>query len=361
MRPPETTVFYGDAWDLASELRPESIDCIVTSPPYFGLRDYGHPGQFGLEATPAEYVEKLVDLFRRIRLALKGGGTVWLNVGDSYATGAGKVGDCPGGGDQGARWLGQARTHKMGPTTQPNRMPLPGLKPKDLCMIPARVALALQADGWWLRQDIIWSKPNPMPESVRDRPSLSHEHVLLLTRSRRYYFDMDAVKEPLRSGPSDLKKMARSEERLGGLVAASTDPKAKASSLTNIGRKRSVGDKQAATEALAKHGHRYEGFNKRWDAAEETGDVPGGRFLRSVWELGTQSYRGAHFATMPPRLAERCILAGCPEGGTVLDPFMGSGTTAQVARNLGRDCIGFELNENYRPLIEKRLAQQVLV
>lgn len=306
---PTVDVYYGDAWELAPTLEPQSIDCIVTSPPYWGLRDYGHPGQFGLERTPQEYVAKLVELFARLRPALKDEGTLWLNLGDSYAS------DIKGSGGHSAKQVSNA-----GSRYAPRRYD-PGLKPKDLCGIPWRVAFALQEDGWYLRSDIIWSKPNPMPESVTDRPTKAHEYVFLLAKSERYYFDQEAVREP----------HARLwDESNGGSMAHVTN------------------------EALA-HGS---GWCHRGDYPLPN---PNGRNIRTVWTITTKPYSGAHFATMPPDLAERCIKAGCPEGGTVLDPFVGSGTTLYVARKLGRNSIGFELNEDYRPLIEDRLKQGVLL
>lgn len=268
------------------------VQMCVTSPPYWGLRDYGVEGQIGLEPTPEAYVANMVEVFVLVRELLADDGVLWLNLGDCYATGAGKVGECPGGGDQGERWKGNRGTHTaensgkhasslaaMGPRTQPNRMPIAGLKPKDLVGIPWRVAFALQAAGWYLRSDIIWSKPNPMPESVNDRPTKAHEYLFLLSRSGRYYYDAEAIKEPCESGPSDIRKMEESLERIGGKHKTLDDPYSKASGATNIGRKRSVGS-------------------------------PSGRNRRTVWEIATQPYSGAHFATFPEALVEPCILAG---------------------------------------------------
>jgi DNA modification methylase len=313
VRPPEVTVRYGDARDLALALDPESIDCIVTSPPYWGLRDYGHADQFGLEATPREYVAKLVDLFARLRPALKDCGTVWLNLGDCYATGAGRMGNCPGGDKSFQKFDDK-------PATQPNRMPLPGLKPKDLVGIPWRVAFALQDAGWYLRSDIIWSKPNPMPESVTDRPTKAHEYVFLMSKSARYWYDAAAIREA-----DDGQDHGRTV--LGG---PSLEPSG--------------------------------GLRPEHSGIRTPGGRNGlGRNIRTVWTIPTQPYSGAHFAVFPQALAERCIKAGCPENGTVLDPFAGSGTTLYVARKLGRNAVGFELNEGYRGLIDERLAQGVLL
>lgn len=197
------TILQGDCLDRLRELPDESVHCCVTSPPYWGLRDYGCAGQIGLEKTPQEYVAKMVEVFSEVRRVLRDDGTCWVNLGDCYATGAGRVGACPGGGERGAKWAGyrgdrdkDPKATGIGPMTQPNRMPLPGLKPKDLVGIPWRVAFALQADGWYLRSDIIWHKPSPMPESVTDRPTKSHEYIFMLSKSERYAYDAEAIKEP---------------------------------------------------------------------------------------------------------------------------------------------------------------------
>lgn len=289
----------------AIPLADESVDCVVTSPPYWGLRDYGVAGQLGLERTPAEYVAAMADVFREVRRVLKPAGTLWLNLGDSYAA-------APGGGhgknghvvDRSASRLGVREAHAV------NKSACAGLKPKDLVGIPWRVAFALQADGWWLRSDIIWSKPNPMPESVTDRPTKSHEYVFLLAKSERYHYDAEAIKEP----------HARLWDE------------------TNGGSWRhGKGDAARVME--------------RGKAGTHSGPYPlpdpNGRNARSVWTIATQPYPGAHFATFPPELARRCILAGCPVGGLVLDPFVGSGTTVKVARELGREGIGLDVNPAY--------------
>jgi DNA modification methylase len=327
--------------------------------------------QLGLESTPDLYVAAMVDVFREVRRVLKADGTLWLNLGDSYTS---------GGRDKwnaGDNHLGQhGAQHGMARAETPA-----GLKPKDLVGIPWRVAFALQADGWWLRSDIIWAKPNPMPESVTDRPTKAHEYIFLLSRSERYYYDADAIRERAVSGPSDLRKMAEQKERIGGLTKDQTDPRMRASSLTNMGRKRSVGgaplDKQAAAAAARPDcGRTQAGFNARWDASEKakmraegTGVYPPnrkdsdgvgaptiGRNIRTVWEIATTPYPGAHFATFPPELARRCILAGCPPGGIVLDPFVGSGTTVMVARQLGREGIGLDINSKY---LDEQAAQRI--
>ena len=320
-------ICQGDCLDIMATLETGSVQCVVTSPPYYGLRDYGIDGQIGLEETPEEYVAKLVAVFREVRRVLRDDGTAWLNLGDSY-NGSGKAGRNP---------EYQTRHTEFGkPSKEKSRFGMPthikSLKPKDLIGVPWRVAFALQADGWWLRQDIIWHKPNPMPESVTDRPTRSHEYLFLLAKSRRYYYDAEAIKEPCQSGPSDIKKMVESRDRIGGKHKNLIDPFSKASSSTKIGRKRSVG-------------------------------YPTGRNCRSVWIITTKPFSGAHFAVFPPEIPEICIKAGSKAGDTVLDPFAGAGTTGVVAEKLGRHFVGVELNPQYVEMAERRInnAQPLLL
>lgn len=351
---PDFRLYVGDALETLRTLPDGSVDCCVTSPPYWGLRDYGTGSweggdegcdhsrqsdisrassgldgatatqggaiawrdvcgrcgarrvdrQLGLEDTPDAYVAAMVGVFREVRRVLSDSGTLWLNLGDSYAA---------------------DRSYQVAQTRNPNhdfgksnatKVPL-GLKAKDLVGIPWRVAFALQADGWYLRSDIIWSKPNPMPESVRDRPTKAHEYVFLLSKSPRYWFDAAAIKE----------------------ASVSETPS---------------GNGYARPEQVSRGGR---GQANGWTLA----DGEQGRNARSVWEIATEPYPEAHFATFPTELARRCILAGCPQGGTVLDPFLGSGTTALVARRHGRNTIGIELNEAYATLAAKRLQQLSLL
>ena len=285
-----------------------SVNCVVTSPPYFGLRDYGHDGQIGLEQTPAEFVAKLVDVFREVHRVLRDDGTLWLNLGDSYA--AGKCGRADQ--DRNTRNRDGRNTANATDTGAPmyGQRKIPeGLKPKDLIGIPWRVAFALQEAGWYLRQDIIWHKPNPMPESVTDRCTKAHEYVFLLSKSPRYYFDSEAIKEPAVKGAagSSFNKGKTAAHQMG-----------------------------------------------RSSEKERTED--GTRNRRSVWTVTTKPFKGAHFATFPPDLIEPRILAGCPEGGVVLDPFGGSGTTAGVALAHGRRAILCELNPEYAALVPDRVA-----
>ena len=302
------TYQIGNVLDVLPTLAAGRFRCCVTSPPYWGLRDYGHADQLGLEATPAEYVERMVRVFREVRRVLADDGTCWINIGDSYAAGGDRqIGrrdadrDTPGG---------RGGSFRGGPLSYTKQRD--SLKPKDLVGIPWRLAFALQDDGWYLRSDIIWSKPNPMPESVTDRPTKAHEYVFLLSKSARYFYDAAAIAED-----------AVATANRGGSLAR-------------------VGD----DAFIAGEAHR----GAPW--------VPtGSRNARTVWTIASQPYDGAHFATMPPALAERCVLAGSAIGDEVLDPFLGSGTTGQVAEALGRRWFGVELQPDYEPLIKARTAQ----
>lgn len=281
----------------------------------------------------------MVEVLREVRRVLRDDGTLWLNMGDSYASGKGTCYN-PGGGKDS---LGQYRK-EMGahPLDRGNKSTLTeqGLKPKDLVGIPWRLAFALQTDGWYLRSDIIWSKPNPMPESVTDRPTRNHEYIFLLTKQAQYFYDAEAIKEP------GLTMILPWEER-----------KARGEPMRH-GISNNVPALNRKTDKQRGHSRRHAGFNDRWDAMtkEEQGSMM--RNKRSVWIIATQSYKEAHFATFPENLVKPCILAGCPEGGTVLDPFAGSGTVGKVAEDLGRNSILIELNPKYIKLIEKRTAQQ---
>jgi site-specific DNA-methyltransferase (cytosine-N4-specific) len=357
----DLVLYQGDVSETLAGLEAESVHCVVTSPPYWGLRDYGTglweggdaecdhlkvsdpvravatsgleggkkttghvqegfgascgkcgarrvDSQLGLEPTPDLYLEAMVAVFREVRRVLRADGTCWLNIGDSYASNPAK----------GASGQGKETAYLGDGYGAENRRDVPpGLKPKDLCMIPARLALALQADGWWLRSQIVWAKPNPMPESVTDRPTSSYDLVYLLTKSPRYFFDAEAVREP--QHPDGRRKTQRDYGETNGA-----------------------------------HGN-HQGMNERerWTGA--------GRNVRNVWEIATQPYPEAHFATYPEELVRRCLLAGCPEGGTVLDPFFGSGTTGLVARKHGRRTIGIELSSSYCELAARRLQQLSLL
>lgn len=308
----------GDCRETLKSIPDGSVHCCVTSPPYFGLRDYGMDAQIGLEQTPQAFVAELVAVLREVRRTLRDDGTLWLNLGDSYARNPGKGQHKPGqSGGKNAyvydRGNGRASSTFLGD----------GLKEKDLIGIPWRVAFALQDDGWYLRQDIIWHKPNPMPESVTDRCTKSHEYIFLLTKGPRYYFDHEAVKEPAVGGQSG-----------------------NAASFKRAGSKR---EQAIPRQALGTH-------RPDRDNTEYNGET---RNRRSVWNVATRSYKGAHFATFPPELIEPCVLAGCPAGGTVLDPFGGSGTTAGVANAHGRNAILCELNPEYAALMPARVASVI--
>jgi len=302
-------IIPGDCIAGLRTLPDASVHCCVTSPPYWGLRDYGHDGQIGLEKTPDAYVARMVEVFREVRRVLREDGTCWVNLGDSYAS-APKGNKTPSYGScfDGRNMSGVDTSGKK------DKAAASGLQHKQLVGIPWRVAFALQADGWWLRQDIIWHKPNPMPESVRDRCTKAHEYVFLLTKSQRYFYDAEALSEP-----------ASTAGQIGGFT-----PNAAISS----GRKPSG-------NMIPERGKAYV--------------RPLTRNRRSVWTITTKPYSGAHFAVMPADLVEPCIKAGCPEGGTVLDPFAGSGTTLAVAAELGRNGVGCELNPDYIELAERRI------
>lgn len=285
MRKVNYELIIGDCVNSMKSMPEQSVNCCVTSPPYFGLRDYGVDGQIGLEETPEQYVAKMVEVFREVRRVLRDDGTLWLNIGDSYARQAGDDSKK----DPKSINTGYSAVVAGGAAKKGNNRPPAGCKPKDLIGIPWMLAFALRADGWYLRQEIIWHKPNPMPESVKDRCTKAHEQIFLLSKSPRYYFDSEAMKE----------------DAVGGKTGNAASSK---------------------------------------------------RNRRSVWSVATRPYKGAHFATFPPSLIEPCILAGCPEGGVVIDPFGGSGTTAGVAVAHSRNAIICELNPDYGLLSQERVA-----
>lgn len=405
---PTFDVREGDVFARLREMPDESVHCVVTSPPYWGLRDYGQEGQLGLEETPDEYVGEMVEVFREVRRVLRGDGTLWLNLGDSYARAPEKGGSGPNGKHDCIPAYGEARKHMaesarqgssdgiVGRAYRPGTRAIgDGLKPKDLVGIPWRVALALQADGWWLRRDIIWHKPNPMPESVTDRPSGAHEYVFLLAKAERYFYDMEPIREPLAAGSRERAM----RNRFGGKYAGA-DPE------------------EISRAAM--------GANYGPDGDPEKLAPSAGANCRSVWTITTKPYPGAHFAVFPPELPEKCILAGtsekgcCPECGSpwervvektatgrvrrrssgglgtavrrethgagpvegtfqegvvretvgwsptcdhgaepvpcvVLDPFSGAGTTGMVALRHGRSYVGIELNPEYAEQSRQRI------
>jgi len=296
------TIYHGDALGTLRAMPDASVHCCVTSPPYWGLRDYGCEGQLGMEATPGEYVAAMVEVFREVRRVLRDDATLWLILGDTYA----------------ANRSYQAVDKKRGDVGNSRGASVPpSLKPKDLVGIPWRVAFALQADGWYLRSDIIWHKPNPMPESVRDRPTKAHEYLFLLSKCERYRYDADAISEP----------------------SITCDPRRP---YTSLGAKTLDG-------------------RPEWKSGDRrNGEDFTRRNRRSVWSVAPRPFPGAHFAVFPEEIPRLCILAGCPEGGTVLDPFSGAATTAYAARKQCRKAIGIELNEGYCDIAAERLSQGVL-
>lgn len=357
------SIHIGDVFDRLRDLPSDHFDCVVTSPPYWGLRDYGVEGQIGLEATLAEHLDVMVRVFAEVHRVLKPTGTLWINYGDCYAT--------TPNGKSAAAYKAEGkddRTFRDKPFSTIGGT----LKAKDLCMIPNRLAIALQDWGWWVRSEIVWAKPNPMPESIKDRPAVAHEKIFMLSKSARYFYAAEDVRQG-RVGDEDANTF-RGGSYVGG------EP----------GRRKVVGNKrvgkQAAIAAAAQSvgsssGRRMAGFNERWDAKEKmraseasprhaghinhTGieNVPrGSRALRNwepaplpAWVIGTAPFSEAHFATFPPELVERCLKAGCPKGGSVLDPFGGAGTTALVADQMQLDCTIIELNPDYVHIAATRI------
>jgi DNA modification methylase len=391
----------GDALERLREMPDESVQCVCTSPPYWGLRDYGVDGQLGLEETPEQFVASMVEVFAEVRRVLRGDGTLWLNIGDSYAGSAGGSSSL----DEGHAGKHTGNKSATSAKSSAGGRRAPGIKPKDLVGVPWMLACALRADGWYLRRDIIWSKPNPMPESVTDRPTSSHEYLFLLSKAPRYFYDAEAIREPATfAGPNGAQKSPFAQ----GFARRSPD------------QERERQDKQRG------HGRRHDGFNDRWDSMSKEEQQALGRNKRSVWAIATRPYPDAHFATFPPGLVEPCILAGSPPrvcgecwapwtrqldvdyvkspkhgagsvvgrkeasgqnnfdgagmprlskvvtttgwqptcnhkddsgNATVLDPFAGAATTGLVATQLGRDFIGIELNPEYVQLGEDRIRR----
>lgn len=348
------TILNGDCRSVLKTIPDSSVHCCVTSPPYWGLRDYGHPDQIGQEKTPQDYVTTMLQVFSEVRRVLRDDGTLWLNLGDSYCSQGGshdgRTDNQPGVGAAKIWRNGAGRADGIVDARgQRNRngVSVADLKPKDLIGIPWRVAFALQEAGWYLRSDIIWAKPNPMPESVTDRPTRAHEYIFLLSKSARYYYDAAAIREP--ASPALIKQV---EEGYNGqalkdyLSASVQDASATKSRIINGARNRI--DKQRG------HERRHAGFNDKWDALTPAEQALLGSNKRSVWTVAPANFKEAHFATFPPDLIKPCIMAGCPVGGVVLDPFFGSGTTGAVALELGRKCIGIELNQEYTALAKQR-------
>lgn len=318
----QVQLLLGDALEVLCTLPDESVNCCVTSPPYYGLRDYGVVGQYGLEASVCEYVETMRQVFTEVRRVLAADGTLWLNLGDSYARGnTGQGNDGPSSTLQGGT---RPSFRQDGATVSPAKRAGAGIPNKNLLMVPERCALALQDDGWILRSKIVWHKPNAMPESVLDRPSNRYENVYLLTRSEQYWFDLD----PIREAPAE----------------------------SSVSRSQYASSRSVRSASHATPGEQRTQF-QQWSAEPL---LTKGRNPGDVWSISTTPYAEAHFAVMPQEMAKRCIKAGCKPGGTVLDPFSGSGTTGDAARMLGRRYVGIDLNPAYHDLAMKRFAQGVL-
>lgn len=338
------SVLNGDVLAMLRDLPDQSFGCVVTSPPYWGLRDYGVPGQIGLEPTLGEHLEKMVEVFSEVHRVLKDDGVLWVNYGDCYATtpnGRSAADTKAAGNDD--------RTFRDKPFSTIQGV----LKPKDLCMVPNRFAIAMQEWGWWVRSEIIWAKPNPMPESIKDRPATAHEKVFMFTKAARYFYDDEAVRQGLAA--ASVSRLAQNVEAQAGSDRANGGAK------TN-GTMKAVGGARRADKQRG-HSRRHAGFNDRWDAMEKAEQQANGRNLRNfepapvqVWEIPTRGFKEAHFATFPPELVARCLRASLRPGDAVLDPFGGSGTTGLVADKFGADCTLIEINPEYCDLIRARLA-----
>lgn len=334
-------------------LTDSSIDCCVTSPPYFGLRDYGHQDQIGLEETPEEFIENLVKVFREVKRVMKPEGTLWLNIGDSYfsdSKGSGGPSDVQKS-NVGSRF-GTRKFERTG-----------GIKPKDMIGIPWMLAFALRSDGWYLRQDIIWHKPNPMPESVTDRCTKSHEYIFLLSKSKVYYYDQDAIKTPLKDGSLLRLNQNIDNQKGSDRVPGKTNGNMKPVMSGRLPRPGidTKGGNQGSSKGYLHRGSYDQNLESHSGNFDSDGDLIGDGFAnkKSVWTVATKGFNDAHFATFPEKLIVDCIKAGCPENGIVLDPFMGSGTTAVVAKKLNRNYVGYELNIDYLNMANKRLYNQI--
>jgi DNA modification methylase len=366
-------ILIGDVFARLADLADDSVDCCVTSPPYWGLRDYGVAGQIGMEPTLGEHLDVMVRVFAEVRRVLKPEGTLWLNYGDCYATkpNGRSAAETKAAGTDDRTFrdkpfstvgpifspLSAEARERRGPRNMAAGEPSAGnihaggvLKPKDLCMIPNRLAIALQEAGWWVRSEIVWGKPNPMPDSSgRYRPSTAHEKLFLLTKSAKSYYDSEAVRMP-----------PASNEISNGYPGSDGDGIRKRSTVGNI-----------RTDRRRGHARRHDGLTDRWDIMSKAEQQANGRLLRNyepdlsaiippeVWEIATAAFSEAHFATFPPALVAPCIMAGCPADGLVLDPFGGAGTTGLVADRMGRDAILIELNPEYAAMAEARLARDM--
>jgi DNA modification methylase len=348
-------IINADVLDGLKGLPDESVNAVVTSPPYFGLRNYGVDGQIGLEPTPSEFVDRLVDVFREVKRVLRSDGSCWINMGDTYAANSKGSGGTQSSGlmrdgrdeTQRRKTAAGSIEHQMLGDVRQFDLRAAGVKAKDLIGVPWMMAFAIRADGWWLRSANVWAKPNGMPESTRDRPTVGHEYVFQFTKSSDYYYGYDDVRLP--PVPESVARLARAMRHdldsegfviSGGGYAPPGQPPHQGARKT---------DKQRG------HSRRHAGFNDRWDAKQKAEQQSDGAALRSVWWIAPGGFADAHFATMPEELAALLVLAGCPKGGTVLDPFGGAGTTALVADRLQRNAILIELNPEYAAMAESRI------
>lgn len=324
-------IIQGDALERLRELPDESVHCIVSSPPYWRQRDYGIASQLGLEATPEEFIERLVDIFRECRRVLRLDGTAWVNLGDKFASG--------GNGGGGSFMEHRAGAWSHAKNAKGWRSPPAGYKDKDLVGIPWMFAFAARADGWYLRQCNVWEKPNCMPESVSDRSTTAHEYVFQLTKSDRYFYDADAARTP--ATPQTETRLAQNVDAQAGSARGNGGGKTNGP-MRAVSRKVATGDPKTTAAAAP-------GIDARKHLDY------GGANLRSVWWVSPAQFRDGHYAVMPAQLAEICIAAGCPKGGTVLDPFGGAGTTGLIADRMQRDAVLIELNPEYAALAKSRI------
>lgn len=357
-------ILIGDCREILRDLPPDSIHCCVTSPPYFGLRDYESEDQIGMEDSPEAFVSQMLSIFREVHRVLRPDGTFWLNLGDTYASAPGQAtrGGPPsssstlegnghrGGGPKLASFarVGSSGNKGNDASDHGRRDAAPGLKLKDLIGIPWEVAFALRTDGWWLRSAIIWAKPNGMPSSQEDRPTSSYETLFMFSKSATYWSDFDAIKTPPREST---------------MIRTAQDLQAQAGShRANEGRKTNGPDRAVGGMADKQRGHsrKHAGFNARWDAMDKIEQQGRAVMIRDVWFIPPANSSDPHFAQMPEELARRCILAGCPVGGTVLDPFGGAGTTGVAAQRHGRNGLLIELNPKYVAIAKRRLRSKLM-
>ncbi|MFV7463052.1 DNA-methyltransferase [Pseudomonas shirazica] len=359
-------ILVGDCIEMMRTLPDQSVHTCITSPPYFGLRDYGVDGQIGLEASPREFIESLVAVFREVRRVLRDDGTIWVNMGDSYAGSWG----AHGRDDMGLGFSSLSARQIAASARKKKQANHGGFKPKDLMGMPWRLAFALQDDGWYLRQDIVWAKPNPMPESVRDRCTKAHEYLFLLSKSPKYFFNQDAIREPANLTGKGSASTFRGGAYVDGSTFDNSNGGARTVSGNVVPRNNGVGwghgtDKPARQRERVskrnsfaretKYSSGEHGQTGQHRPGREDIDYDTTRNKRSVWTVATNGFKGAHFATFPPELIRPCVLAGSPRGGMVLDPFGGAGTTALVAMQEGRQSVICELNPEYAALARQRL------